>query len=705
MHNGDTLNEEEIFKHFGGKLQNDLNELLDCDASKTGEIDTSSISKYVNLSQFPAYISGFEYSFTVLSLNCQSINAKLDNIKIILNETLNNSKTQFSAICLQETWIAGPTPDVSHLHIPGYQTFALGATCSSHGGLLCYIHDSLNVKILNLYQPSQIWEGQFLEICSTDHQSIILSNIYRPPRNNNNNSVIESFLKEIGPIIHSIGRLTKDSIIVGDFNIDLLRIHEREKYNEFLETMVSNGFFPKITFPTRFAKKSAALLDQFFVKSVNLPSKTLSGILFSSASDHLACFSCFPGKRLSNKTKYVTVHRQDPDSVRSFIEDIATSQVLHNLNNDLLVDPNETYDLIEKVILDAKNKHLPSKVVRFNKYKHKKNPWMTSGILKSIKGRDKLYLQLKSTKPDSPLYIERKTNLSTRNSIINRLITEAKTTYYNREFQKYQSDIKNTWKVINSILNRDKNGTNFPSKIIYNKTTLTDMNRIVECLNTYFATAGESLAKNIPQSSKHFRSYLKEKITFSFNFKLTTPQEIQKTINDFKPKTSSGHNGLNMKLIKQISNHISNAISLLVNQSLTTGIFPDKFKIAKILPLMKKANSVEVDNFRPISLLNSISKILEKCVFNQVFEYFETNKLFHPSQYGYRKDHSTETACLDLTDKIRQQLDKGESPICLFLDLSKAFDTLNHSILIKKLKHYGFQNLRIFISYHRNPWG
>ena len=96
---------------------------------------------------------------------------------------------------------------------------------------------------------------------------------------------------------------------------------------------------------------------------------------------------------------------------------------------------------------------------------------------------------------------------------------------------------------------------------------------------------------------------------------------------------------------------------------------------------MKKANNVDIGNFRPISLLNSISKIIEKCVFNQLFKYFETNNLFYPSQYGYRKDHSTETACLELIDKIHQQLDKKETPICMFLDLSKAFDTLNHTIL------------------------
>ena len=126
MHDNRTLDEERIFEHFGGKIQNDLNQILQSDNIENGEIDTSSLSKYVNLTQLPAYISRNECSFSILSLNCQSINSKFDDIKIILEEISNKSTTQLSAILLQESWLAGLTPDVSHFKLPGYNTFALG---------------------------------------------------------------------------------------------------------------------------------------------------------------------------------------------------------------------------------------------------------------------------------------------------------------------------------------------------------------------------------------------------------------------------------------------------------------------------------------------------------------------------------------------------------------------------------------------------
>ena len=190
----------------------------------------------------------------------------------------------------------------------------------------------------------------------------------------------------------------------------------------------------------------------------------------------------------------------------------------------------------------------------------------------------------------------------------------------------------------------------------------------------------------------------------SFSFSLVDPTEVNKIIKAFKPKTSSGNDGLSMKLLKLIKDPILPSLTVLINQSLATGIFPDKFKIAKITPLIKKPNIFEIDNFRPISLLASFSKVVEKCVFNQLYMYFEKNKLLFGSQYGYRQKHSTETACLELVDRIMNHLDSGETPFCFFLDLSKAFDTLDHTILLKKLKYYGVQGTTLswFQSYLSN---
>ena len=137
---------------------------------------------------------------------------------------------------------------------------------------------------------------------------------------------------------------------------------------------------------------------------------------------------------------------------------------------------------------------------------------------------------------------------------------------------------------------------------------------------------------------------------------------------------------------------------------LNTGIYPDELKIAKIKPIFKKGDNKDFTNYRPISLLPSISKIFERVIYNQLYSYFNDNKLFFTSQYGFRKEHSTELACIEIVDRIIQKLDKNEIPINIYLDLSKAFDTLNHDILLAKLKFYGISGIayQLFESYLTN---
>ena len=156
--------------------------------------------------------------------------------------------------------------------------------------------------------------------------------------------------------------------------------------------------------------------------------------------------------------------------------------------------------------------------------------------------------------------------------------------------------------------------------------------------------------------------------------------------------------------MKKISPIILTPLTTIINQSLSTGIFPDQLKIAKVIPLYKKDDQYILDNYRPISLLPSLSKVFEKTVFLQLYEYLDKNKLLYKSQYGFRSLHSTEMASLEIIDIILKDLDKGKIPIGIFLDLSKAFDTLDHKILLNKLKYYGVKDTELlwFHSYLTN---
>ena len=144
-------------------------------------------------------------------------------------------------------------------------------------------------------------------------------------------------------------------------------------------------------------------------------------------------------------------------------------------------------------------------------------------------------------------------------------------------------------------------------------------------------------------------------------------------------------------LLKHLAPVLYKPLTFIINQSLLTGIFPDKLKLAKVIPLYKKDNTHLIENHCPISILPSISKVFEKSVYDQIYAYFTQHAYLSNSQYGFRKDHSTEYAILEIVDRITYEVENGNVPISIFLDLSKAFDTLNHDILLSKLQFYGIK--------------
>ena len=160
-------------------------------------------------------------------------------------------------------------------------------------------------------------------------------------------------------------------------------------------------------------------------------------------------------------------------------------------------------------------------------------------------------------------------------------------------------------------------------------------------------------------------------------------------------KSSSGYDGLSNKIIKTIKNEISKPLTLIINQMITSGIFPDYLKIAKIIPLYKKGDINSITNYRPISLLPTLSKIFERVIFIQLYTYFDDNNLLSEQQYGFRANHSAELAAVKLVDYIKYSIDRKCTPVNIYIDLSKAFDTLNFDILLYKLQYYGIRDIAL----------
>jgi len=219
---------------------------------------------------------------------------------------------------------------------------------------------------------------------------------------------------------------------------------------------------------------------------------------------------------------------------------------------------------------------------------------------------------------------------------------------------------------------------------------------IANCFNSYFVNIGTSLTKNLKEKSNDsFKKFLQFPINYQFKFQNITEKDTLRYISSIKAKSTPDIHDMSSKLLSSIKFQISKPLTNIINQAFTKGIFPEVLKIAKVIPIFKGNNPEIVSNYRPISILPTISKIFEKAMHLQLENYFEDNNLFFENQYGFRKAHSTELACLHLVEKSIWSLENNQIPFNIYVDLRKAFDTIDHEILLSKLDYYGIKNMAL----------
>ena len=518
---------------------------------------------------------------------------------------------------------------------------------------------------------------------------------------------MRSFTKEYTDVLNVLRTRSKSVYVCGDYNIDLLKIGSNNDYCSFYENVLSSSFAPKITLPTRMCDTASTLIDNVFSNVID--KDHTCGILVRPISDHQMYFCILNENYIKpiTRRKFVEIKESSQEALARFKTEIANSEIYDKLRKDLSTDPNDNYKILSEVLEKAKNIHLPKKYKKFNKRKHRKESWMTNELLTKVVKKNQLYVEWKTTEINDRNYEMIKLRFKNQEKEVLKDITNAKKNYFNRIFNAYKNDMKKTWRTINETLSRDKISSELPSIFYHNDLELTNPTEIANAFNMHFANIGKNLASEIERNitnDSDFTQYLTAPSLTKCKFRCVTQAEIVQAINKLENKNSFGHDGISNKLLKFIKDEIISSLTLIVNQMITTGIFPDSFKKSKIIPLFKKGEPSLLVNYRPISLLPTISKIFERIIHNQMYDYFNDNNLLAEQQYGFRKLHSTEFAAVKLADYISKQMESGKIPCSLYIDLSKAFDTLCYDILLHKLRYYGFSGteLKLLRCYLRN---
>ena len=253
--------------------------------------------------------------------------------------------------------------------------------------------------------------------------------------------------------------------------------------------------------------------------------------------------------------------------------------------------------------------------------------------------------------------------------------------------------MKKLWQTINYVIRKTNNKTETIDKLRINNITEHRGEVIAEELAKYFANVGKTYADRINPPKRSETDYLNQ-IPMNLSTIYLTPvssTEIEKILKALQPKTSYGTDCISNKLLKEIGAFVVEPLQLIFNKSLELGVFPDRMKIAKVIPLFKSKSRELASNYRPISLLLTLSKILEKIMYTRVYNFLDQTNQLYISQYGFRKRHACEHAVGELVSQIVKGLEEGKQTAAVFLDLSKAFDTLSHNSVLLKLERYGLK--------------
>ena len=324
----------------------------------------------------------------------------------------------------------------------------------------------------------------------------------------------------------------------------------------------------------------------------------------------------------------------------------------------------------------------PIKRLSKKEIKLQKLPWITNGILKSIQERDKTHKKYIS-EPDEQKRREIFQLYKRKRNLLVSLIRKSKTNHFVKYFEENKSNVKKTWQGIRNIVNIAKKERILPNKVSYKDRTASSHSEIAGLFNNFFVNIGNTVENKIPKSRTDFLDYLSDENSKSVYLRPVDDLEVICLLRESCISKSSGPNSIPSNLLKTHMNIFASPISEIINLSFSEGTFPNLLKMASVCPIYKKNNRNKCENYRPISLLSNISKLFEKCMHSRLYNFLEECNIFYKLQFGFRKKYSTNHALLSIVEHIREKMDNKMFTCGVFIDLEKAFDTVNHEILIK----------------------
>ena len=604
-------------------------------------------------------------------LNCRSGVNKEEEIFNYIEEN------DPDVLTMVETWMDESVSKNSH-EPPGYQIIRLDRSeifketygKPGHGGGIAVLYKkNLQVDKIELIK-NEYEEILWLKI--KGKKPLLLGTVYITDYCNMlNDKSGESKLER-----HLIEAVSKNCEIclLGDFNKDLLKKDKSKKLKTLFKNYKLNQLITEATRINQGTKKGS-LIDHIWTNSENvLESGTTTGL-----SDHKGTFVVINKEKTKNPVRKIRIRNFKKFNKENFDKDLKTNLEESNFETQI---SDENVNLATETLVDiiktTLNKYAPIIEINANE-KKQYMPWYNEELKNKIKTRKEMVADSYIHKKSYKNVIKEQTN------IINSLKKFLKTKFVKEELEKAGKDEKELWRLINFLLNSQK------SKNLVEPDNLSQEK--VNDFNKFFATIGHEVQKelNIDKNQNEQKTHNFE----LFKFEEENEKTVEKIIDTIKKDVATGCDDIPPKIIKESKTILSPYITKLINLSYKMNIFPDILKKAIVNPIYKKDDKNDISNYRPISILTILSKIFEKSAANQLLNYFETHFLINNKQHAYRKFHSTITCLFELINYVHETLDQRKVIAIVSLDLSKAFDSINHDLLLKKLKNLNLNNQAI----------